>query len=172
MTKEILTQDKLMELLNYDSESGNFIWNSSGKGRRSDLKAGCPAVDRSGKTYKRICIFGVTHKAHRLAWLYVYGEFPENDIDHINGNSIDNRISNLRKVTKKGNARNRRLINTNTSGACGVSRIGDKWRVQIKINGITQHIGTFDNFDGAVLARKQFEIANGFHSNHGQQREL
>jgi len=78
----MITQAGLKELLNYNPETGDFAWVKSKK----------PAGGISSYGYRRIIIDGKEHKAHRLAWLYTHGVFPEDQIDHINGVRHDNRI--------------------------------------------------------------------------------
>jgi len=98
---------------------------------------------------------GVKYQAHRLAWLYVYGYLPENDIDHIDRIKGNNRIENLREVSKVCNLRNTGNIRSNTSGVKGVSFINKKhkWQAQIMINRTSFHLGYFTSFTEAVCHR-------------------
>ena len=100
-------------------------------------------VDHAG--YRQIKVNLVIYKEHRLAWLYVYGEWPEEEIDHINGNKADNRLINLRTATRKQNARNRGLVTSNTSGFKGVSwdAKNGKWLATATVAGIQKHIGRY-----------------------------
>lgn len=138
-----LTQEGLKELLHYDSETGQFTWNVTLCNRaRKGNKAGHIA----GRGYLYIGFNGKVYSAHRLAWLYVYGQIPENDIDHINGEKTDNRINNLRDVETVINCQNRRAARDGSrSGIMGASwhkRIG-KWAAQIRIGGKPTHLGYF-----------------------------
>jgi hypothetical protein len=102
----------------------------------------------------------------------MYGEWPNHEIDHINGDSLDNRICNLRDVTSQGNNRNMSLAKTNTSGVCGVRYKKDrsKWVALITLNNRQTHLGYYQDFFEAVCARKSAERKYGFHENHGRQK--
>lgn len=100
----MLTQDRLRELLHYDPDTGVF----TNIKPRHRVKVGDIAGSNSGKGYLQIQIDQKRYSAHRLAWLYTYGRFPEEFIDHINGNPSDNRIVNLREVTQRENLQNRK----------------------------------------------------------------
>jgi len=97
--KKDLTQKYVKELLNYDPATGFFSW--CVPKRKKYI-----ASNQNGK-YQRIDIDGQKYLAHRIAWLYVYGKFPDNEIDHINFVKHDNRITNLRDVTHRVNAGHR-----------------------------------------------------------------
>lgn len=92
--------------------------------------------------------------AHRLAWLYVYGEWPDAEIDHINGNTGDNRISNLRPATRAQNGANRGRQTNNASGVKGVCwhAQSGKWRAMIRISGKSRHLGLFNDIGAAAAA--------------------
>jgi len=119
-------------------------------------------------------IAGRNYMAHRLAWLYTYGQFPEDQTDHINGDGVDNRLSNIRTATASENMRNQRLHSDNTSGTCGVhlNKLTKKWVARICIDGKLKHIGYFVSIDDAITARKEAEIKHGYHVNHGSDRLL
>lgn len=163
-----MDQDKLKSILNYDPETGSFKWiiSPSRKVRAGDI-AGCVE-----KNYKVIGYRGKNYLAHRLAWLYMTGIYPEDEIDHINGIGTDNRLINLRNVSKVENNRNKRLPSNNTSGISGVywAAYCCKWRSQITIERSIKHLGYFGNLIDAVCARKNAEIEHGFHKNHGSRR--
>jgi Demerecviridae HNH endonuclease len=91
-----LTQERLKELLHYDPGTGRFRWRVQQGNRGPKGEAG--TTNPSG--YCKIRVDGVTHSAHRLAWLYVYGKQPTSDIDHKKGNPTDNRIANLQDRTR------------------------------------------------------------------------
>jgi len=107
--------------------------------------------------------------AHRLAWLYVNGEFPPDQIDHINHVRNDNRIKNLRTVSCKENQKNKLMHKNNTSGVIGVHwyKPRMKWKAGIKVNGELNHLGYFTSLREAAKARKEAERKYGFHENHG-----
>jgi hypothetical protein len=143
MTAQILTQARLRELLDYDPDTGIF----TSRTKRGRFRAGTTVgtLNYSGRIH-----IHVDHKkylAHRLAWLYVTGEWPLREIDHINGVPTDNRISNLREATTKQNAENRDKQRNNTSGYKGVtwSNASQKWQAQICHHGTRKYIGVFDD---------------------------
>jgi hypothetical protein len=100
----------------------------------------------------------------------MHGEFPTYQIDHIDGDGLNNRLENLRDVTQLENLRNMTLYRNNTSGrigVCFVKREG-KWCAQIGTKSGSKHLGHFSNFDDAVTARKAAEVELGYHENHGR----
>ena len=151
--KEELTQDVLKSLLNYDPETGEFTWLIN-KGR---AKAGSIARYSDSYGYLRIKINKKDYFAHRLAWLYVYGEFPENDIDHIDGDRSNNSISNLRKATRSENLQNLALSISNNSGFIGVhfKKSAKKYVARIRVEGRHKHLGYYDTAELASEAYKE-----------------
>jgi len=162
----MLTQKRLKELLNYDPETGVFTWISRRGSKAAGSVAGTPHYKQG---YIRIKIDGEMYSAHRLAWLYVYGEWPKHETDHINHDRQDNRIENLRSVTRHQNARNRTLRSDSTSGVVGVNwfKRNQKWGARIFKNGKFVFLGLFERFEDAVEARKNASVEYGFHQNHG-----
>lgn len=137
-----LTASRLREVLRYDPETGVFHRLTDGGGVKAGSVAGC--VQRVG--YVVIRIDDVLYYAHRLAWLYVTGSWPEDIVDHMDGNRANNRIKNLREASPKVNAQNvRRAQKNNKSGLLGVSwSKADKcWKAQIYSNGKGKCIGYF-----------------------------
>lgn len=146
---ETLTADKLRKLLAYDPETGTFTWRVSGVGRKR-LTAGC--TDAAG--YRCIRIDDRLYRAHRLAWMYVYGVWPSL-IDHVNGTRADNRLANLRLATPSQNAQNKHgLQPSNTSGYQGVSWFPSraKWVAKITVNRKQHHLGYYDDIVDAHQA--------------------
>lgn len=142
---------RLKEILTYDNESGCFHWRQN-RGHRIKIGdvAGC--VHHTG--YIVISIDKKQYQAHRLVWLYVYGSFPKNNIDHINGCRSDNRISNLRDATQSENCQNLKK-SRGLSGFLGVSidtQRRNRWKASIKVNGKNHHIGWFKTPDAAHKA--------------------
>ena len=125
------------------------------------------------KPYRSIScsIFGksFTALAHRVAWYIHTGQMP-NHIDHINGDTMDNRIVNLRSGTNKENCRNQKISRTNTSGVTGVTwrQKLNKWEARIRVDGKRIYLGVFEDLQSAAAARKQAEKKYGFHENHGR----
>lgn len=131
----MLTRQELLKRVVYDPVTGSFSCAKTGK-----LKG---SVEPRG--YVQIGIGYKVYYAHRLAWLYVHGCFPEGDIDHIDGNRSNNTISNLRDVSRSVNLQNkRRAEKTNLLGLMGVSKNTKGYRARIKVNGVERHIGTFN----------------------------
>ena len=134
-------------LLNYDKETGIFTWKPR-IGVVSGKELGCD----NGNGYKRITLLCVQIYAHHLAWMYEYGDVPKNQIDHINGDKSDNRISNLRDVVPSVNAQNKTKAQKNSkSGVQGVSwnKNAKKWQVHISINKEKKYLGIYDSIDEA-----------------------
>ena len=151
--------------LHYNPETGVFI--------RRIKTANCISVgDIAGGLehgYIVIQLCGIKYKAHRLAWFYVHGVWPKDQIDHINHIRDDNRLSNLREATNKSNGKNQSMYPNNTSGITGVARFRkNRWQAYITNNGKLFPLGKYkDKFD-AVCARKSAENKYGFHENHGK----
>lgn len=142
--------DRLKSLLAYDAETGAFTWLEPRGGQACGSPAGC----RNRNGYIEITVHRRIHKAHRLAWLYVHGEWPPHEIDHINGDKADNRLANLRPATRAQNVANTALRSDSASGIKGVhwSVASRKWEAQIKLKGKTRHLGLFTNIEEAADA--------------------
>ena len=128
-----LTAEYLRSVLHYSPETGIFTWKVSTAHR---VKVGDVAGSQNGLGYLSIQLQSRPQLAHRLAWLYVYGSWPKDQLDHINRNRSDNRISNLREVSNKQNMQNASKPSNNTSGHPGVywHKQRSKWVAQIKHN--------------------------------------
>jgi hypothetical protein len=154
----MLTAERLRKVLAYNPETGAFQWNSTGSGRSA--KPGC--LDADG--YWRIGIDYRMYKAHRLAWLYMNGEWPTAEIDHINCDKLDNRIANLRLcVGGIVNAQNQAgPTRRNKSGRPGLFWFAktNRWRVQITCNKKQIHLGYFKDIEeaAAVYAKAKAEM--------------
>jgi len=161
----MITQAELKELLNYDQETGVFTWKVSKPGRNFGSIAGTRHVNG----YTHIQLNRKIYKAHRLAWLYVHGYFPE-CIDHINNNRDDNRIVNLRESTITQNNHNSRISKNNTSGIKGICwhKKSKKWMAQLCSYGKTIYLGLFDNIELAELVINEARVKyHGEFVNHG-----
>jgi hypothetical protein len=166
-----ITQKQLKEVVNYNEKTGVFTWVVDMSIR---ARAGYVTGSKRSDGYLDIHIRGFSHKAHRLAWLYVYGEMPEY-IDHIDGSKDNNRISNLRSVSHAENMKNRKLNKNNKSGFAGVEieirKNGEvKYKACGSIKGKTTFLGLFANIDDAIACRKEFELKNNYHKNHGERK--
>ena len=145
----MLTQEKVKELFHYEPDTGNLVWRFD----RCANKVAGKIAGSLNNGYFRIRIDGKGYFAHRIIWLYVYGAWPANDIDHINGIKTDNRIFNLREATKSQNGQNQRKPQShNTSGYLGVSAYKGKWKATIKLSGNNLFIGYYNTPEAAYAA--------------------
>lgn len=174
------TVDVLRALLIYDAESGEFEWKerppslckSAGEWARwNAIYAGTPALTSQNRHgYRHGHILTKPMLAHRVAWAMYVGEWPSGQIDHINGNRADNRITNLRMTGVVGNARNQKVRSSNSSGCMGVSfhRSTGKWRVRINKDGRRVSGGLYASLEEAIRARRALESEEGYHPNHNR----
>jgi hypothetical protein len=152
-----LTVQRVRELINYDPLTGVFKW-----GQRAGHHAGnrCKPSHLVGHVNKQTGYLTIRadkklYQAHRLAWLHVYGTWPANDIDHINGNRLDNRIDNLRDVQNNVNRENVNKARSDSStGIQGVSpyKQNGRFQAQIRANGKMYSLGTFATVEEARAA--------------------
>jgi len=181
--KTIPTPEELRNIFRYDRAAGKLYrlrrpiagfragrlgqevnarrWNTRFEGKMVDNVNDCGYIGVT-VNYKPLLV-------HRIIWAMHYGKWPENEIDHINHDRSDNRIVNLREVTRTQNGRNQSMFTNNTSGYTGVifRKRTNKWRAQIKVGGVKTHLGYFNCITAAAIARKKAEIKYGFHINHG-----
>ena len=164
------------KLLRYDPDTGKLYWRHRDRGmfknsglwkyfnKRFAFQEAATSSDRHG--YRQLTLLGKGYSAHRVIWLIATGEWPDDQLDHINGDRHDNRLKNLREVSQQENLRNQKRSSKNTSGTTGVSwhRTTDLW--QVRIAGKT--IGYFKFLEEAIAVRKESEIEHGFHKNHGR----
>ena len=149
----MITSDRLKQLLTYDPATGIFTRKVLAGGQMPGSKAG--SLDAYG--YVCIAVDGRNYKAHRLAWLYMHGAWPTCDLDHKNEVKTDNRIDNLREITKKKNTWNcSNARSNNTSGLRGASKHKCGFQASICINGKQMYLGLFSN---AELAHKSYRAA-------------
>lgn len=154
--KSVITQKRLKELVYYNEETGLF----SRKMKKSH-NAKCGYIGHGG--YVRISVDNQQYYAHRLAWLYMYGDMPK-EIDHIDNNPSNNSKNNLRSVSHKTNQRNMKLHKHSKSGVSGVffDKKLNKWISYITVDGKRKHIGCFVQKQEAVNSRKEHEKKHGF----------
>ena len=166
----MITQKRLKELLRYDPETGEFVWAID---RSSKVRAGHVAGHKHAQYgYIYIGIDGMRYRAHRLAWMYVFGEHPDAWIDHINGDVQDNRIRNLRKATPSQNQQNRGGAQRNSkSGLLGVQWwspygqiVSKPWRAMIRFGGKRLSLGYYATPEEAHAA--YMTAKTKFHSHH------
>lgn len=164
------TLEYISSRLEYNAETGVFVWKARGNPNWDGRYAGTVAGRCNSDDYVNICLDKRMYKAHRIAWLFVHGYWPSKQIDHINGVRSDNRIANLREVSNAENARNQRRRSDNKSGVTGVVWVPRlrKWAAQIATSRSCTNLGFYADFEDAVRARKDAEAARGFHENHGR----
>ncbi len=162
-----MNQAELKEQLHYDPCTGIFTRLRTFR----SVKAGDIAGHADHKTrygYIRISVCGASYQAHRLAFLYMWGYIPEEEIDHIDHNTGNNMWTNLRIVSHKENGKNQKKYTSNTSGITGVrQRENGKWRARIYFESKHIQLGDYINKEDAVSARKDAEIKYKFHRKHG-----
>lgn len=153
----VVTQEYLMRVIEYDRTTGDFRW--KGPTSRNVKAGGLAGYVRPPDNYLQIGVMGRQYRAHRLAWLYCYGSFPDGFLDHKNGNRLDNRIDNLRIVTNAENMQNMRSHRADsTTKVLGVERKGRKFSACIAANGKRFYLGTFPTVEeasAAYLAKKR-----------------
>lgn len=161
MSPDTLIIADLHELLDYNPESGCITW-------KTGLRTGIDAGSRRQDGYIKLCLRRKQYLGHRVAWAMHYGRWPEYQIDHINGNPRDNRISNLREATNRQNSLNRGRYKSNTSGHVGVARSGNRWRAYICSGGRQRHLGCFGDRKSASAAYESYaqKIFNEFKRKH------
>lgn len=159
------------KLFYYDYETGNFYRVYKLSWKRNLYK--CPIVqikNVNNNGYYQVNFQGRPYAIHRLIFLYVNGFYPENDVDHVDGNRLNNKWSNLREVTRQENLKNVGLRTDNSTGIVGVSLRKDtkKYTAYIEVDGVRIRLGSFKNINEARNARKEAEIKYNFHKNHGE----
>lgn len=166
--RNALKLERLKEALDYNEETGEFRWKMRTSTRvRVGASTGCVSTT-DGYVYIRLDKF--LYAAHRLAWMMANGAMPDRNIDHINGNRSDNRISNLRLADFSENARNAKMPVHNkcgVKGVCNHQKTG-KWRAQITHQGRQYYFGLFDSIEAAAAAVKDGRArVHGEFANHG-----
>jgi len=148
--KHLFTQKELWEILDYNPNTGVFMWCKQRRGIKTDVPLGTD----NGFGYLRITVLGKSYYAHRLAWFYVNGTWPD-QIDHINGIKSDNRLDNLRDVTVQQNNQNKLKAQKNSdSKILGVSwhKKAKKWQAHICVYKERKYLGLFKDINEAQEA--------------------
>ncbi len=154
----------LREIFRYEPDTGKLI---NRVHRNSKSPKGAEATARS-KGYGSVSIKGKNYKTHRVIWYLYYGVQPSKQIDHIDGDKLNNKIENLREVENKENCKNRALHAKNKSGFAGVRQLSNgKWNAYIWDKG-SKNLGVYKTKLEAVVVRKAEERRLGFHPNHGR----
>lgn len=145
-----LTQERLLEVLNYNTETGQFTWR---KATTRSIKAGAPAGTLTHYGYVQIKLDRHFYAAHRLAFLYMIGRFPVEQVDHINCCKDDNRWANLRECSGRVNQENRRAaLKTNRAGLLGVTSLPGRHIARIVVRGKQLWLGSYPTADMAHAA--------------------
>lgn len=156
-----LSQSEVVRTLSYNPITGEFRHRSrSDRDHTWNMRfSGEVAGSVQGNGYRYLIMGPKHYLAHRIAWLWVTGELPESQVDHINCDRTDNRWANLRCATQKQNSANQKLRSTNTSGVKGVSWAAGKkkWQASITVDGKTIALGRFDTLAEAAEARRLAE---------------
>lgn len=182
---QLPSPSELRQLLRYEEHTGLLYWRRRSEsmfvGRSKPPSQLCAGWNtryagelalnhKNNRGYLSGHLGGAAMLSHRAIWAMVHGEWPE-FIDHINGDRADNRLSNLRAVTRTQNSRNRRLNKNNTTGHTGVKKMPNgRWSARIRVDGKNKWLGTFDSRDEAIASRTDAERECGFHPNHGSYR--
>lgn len=168
MPKPLPSPELLRKLLRYEPDTGRLFWREGTRQFSRQSSNGAGTLDSHG--YYQIKISGRIYQVHRVCYAIHHGIWPNNHIDHINGDRTDNKIDNLRDITRSENMKNMKLKSNNSSGFAGVhfDKLNKKWRAQIMVNGRWKHLGRFESIDDAVSARNAAEKEYGYHENHGR----
>lgn len=153
----MITADQLRDLVDYDPATGKFRW------KTRDVAARRATVGwMNGRGYLRVEIENCRYLLHRLAWLYVHGEWPSLRIDHINRIKTDNRIENLRLATQTQNLWNMRVRSDNKSGFKGVhwNKARGKWMAYANSHGVRTNLGLFNDLSDAVAAYDAYALSH------------
>lgn len=162
-TSRVITINNIKEKLSYNPETGIFVWKKRRMGPKTNSLPGSIAgYQHDNRGYIRIKLWGKSYYCHRLAWLYMTGEWPEKHIDHADGNTLNNKWSNLRAADKSQNGANKRLL-ANRTGLKGVTFDARRglWRSRIHVRWKEIHLGRYDcpaaaHFAYLVAADKHF----------------
>lgn len=149
MTLEFIPLDRAQALISYDPATGDFSWLP---GRRGRCWGGTIAGTTNDRGYRIIYLDGRRYYAHRLAWLFTYGEWPNGEIDHINRDTGDNRSVNLRLASRSQNMANTTMYRNNKSGLKGAYLTKWGWKSTIRRGGKTISLGTFATAEEAHAA--------------------
>lgn len=163
---DLVGQDSLKERLEYDPETGIFNWLIPPPRSAVGDIAGRPNTNG----YLEVWLLSKRYLLHRLAFLYMDGDHPASEIDHIDGCRTNNAWSNLRRVSSAENSRNKKIFSNNRSGASGVhyDRSTGEWVASIRSGGKLIRIGSYGLKFFAKQARREAEKKYGYHENHGK----
>lgn len=168
MARTTTSPERLRQLLRYEPETGKLFWLPRAADEFQSARscasfharfAGKQAFTANSYGYRAGRVDNILYVAHRVIWAIIYGEWPAEDIDHINGDRADNRLANLRAASRSENLCNRGMSPRNTSGHKGVyfDAQSGRWRAHIKKSGRFHFLGSFDLLDEALAARRSAE---------------
>jgi len=162
----MLTQKRLNEVLLFNLDTGRVTNKIERNRSGADIGVEAGYVHHSG--YRRTIIDGKDYSMARLVWLHAYGKFPE-FIDHINRDRSDDRLSNLREITKAGNSQNKSMQSNNKSGITGIrwNKKGRKWEVNINVDRKQKYLGQYDLLKHAIIIRERALIKYNYSEGHG-----
>lgn len=178
-----ITQQLVRELLQYDPETGVFTWRprderwfkkemtwKTWNTRFAGTVAGNIHTSKKGYSCINIRVLGKGCRAHRLAWIFMTGEEPPAEIDHLDGDATNNTWKNLRDGSRGVNRKNSAMTRRNSSGINGVSwdKTNHKWLVQVGVSGRVRHVGRFASLDDAESAAREVRRELGFTDRHGE----
>ena len=166
-TEEVAAEAR--RLFFYNAETGLILRRCYWMGKNVGEEAGTQRTDADGMTYRSVSIKYKIFMSHRVAWLLHYGRWPAMQIDHKDGDGLNNRIGNLSEVTNRQNSMNMKLFKTSKTGVAGVRwhPAAKKWNARIKCGQKEVYLGLFESFEDAVRARKEAESKYGFSDRHG-----
>lgn len=170
--KNLPSVEYLSKRLRYEPETGKLFWldcEEMPNNWRTRFSTREAFTADNGNGYRVGNIKNVKFKAHRVIWALHQGQWPSDQIDHINGIRTDNRISNLRVVSCQENSRNQFMQKNNTSGVTGVSwcTYAGMWRAQISIDGRNKSLGYYSTLEAATEARAEASRQHGYTDRHG-----
>ncbi len=179
--KTLPAVERLHECFRYDPETGRLYWRVA---KGNQVQAGAEAgwllsfIRKSGTVrgpYRQVAVDGKKYLVHRIIYKMIHGDFDESlDIDHLDGDGLNNRPGNLRAVTRSVNQRNSRMPCNNTSGVTGVywHKAMSKWRARVhwEVNGerYSKHLGYFQDKEVAAQVVQDYRKANGYTDRHGE----
>lgn len=187
--RDKVTPDIVREFFDYNADTGKLYWRDrdrkwfvsetawkSARTKCAGKEAGTKCTKKNGYSWKQVHIpvegKPTVFLVHRLIWMWVTGENPPENIDHINRDATDNRWVNLRASNSVENNKNKTMKSNNTSGYCGVTWVKrlSKWQASIRTANQRYYLGVYSNLDDAISARKKAEGQLGFHEGHGERR--